>query len=262
MQLATCALTGRHIPKCRKPSGSAFQNEAREVKCEFVYAQLCGTALRWLVAVPLLALFLAQVADTRRSFKSADAASTGSAGELHSEPQIIFLPNIGRTFSADKWNHIITKILIGFSRDADCVRAFNQAGANLDELFSRGIVIGPTDVLLSAYSDEELTLTDLARKEALRFIDDYDVPAVTTTNFPGMPPSVTDERPHIFLNASAFSGGSAYLREVFAHELLHAGGIPAKRLTWLDRLMGRQDLYHIGERFYRTMRECGETPGE
>jgi hypothetical protein len=171
------------------------------------------------------------------------------------EPKITFLRSINRAYNQDKWNPIIARIIKDFENEPPCESAFNQAGIDLQELLDNGIIIASADII-GGDSAEGLTLTEDAKRSGQRIVDDPDVPAFTTTNFKGWPPTVIDGKPHIFLNAMAFSGGETYLREVLAHELIHAGGLPPKKPGFVARLIGGQDLDYMGASFKNIMRTC------
>jgi hypothetical protein len=143
------------------------------------------------------------------------------------DQRIKFLNSGDRTYNHDRWNPIIANIIKSLLNQPDCVNAFDQAGIDLKQLLDRGLVNAAADAL-GAFSGEDLTITDSARRTGQRLVDDWHTPAFTTTNFDGMPQTVTDGRPHIFLNQRAFSGGEDYLREVLVHELIHCCRIPAQ----------------------------------
>jgi hypothetical protein len=204
-----------------------------------------------LLILPAIAVLA--ISSCGRRERSPSLAQPDSGVSL--EPQIKFIPFINRTYNQARWNPVIARILRGFLNDTPCRDAFQQVGVDLTQLMQYGLVIAPADTL-GATSSEDLTLTDDAKRTGQRLVDDWHVPAFTTTNFAGMPPSVTDGKPHIFLNQRAFSGGEDYLKQVLAHELIHAGGLPGKRPGWLGRLTGGQDLDYLGARLDSIMRDC------
>jgi hypothetical protein len=162
---------------------------------------------------------------------------------------------VNRAYNQDKWNPIILKLLRELENAPPCENAFNEAGIDLKQLLGNGIIIASADIM-GADTAEGLTLTEAAKNQGQHIVDDPNVPAFTTTNFNGQPQTVTDGKPHIFLNAMAFSGGEVYLREVLAHELVHAGGFPPRKPGLIARLIGGQDLDYMGSSFKNIMRDC------
>ena len=189
------------------------------------------------------------------SKKQAPAQMIGATSSAPANPNITFLRSINRAYNQDKWNPVIARLIQEFENEPPCESAFNQAGIDLKQLLDRGIIIASADIM-GADSAEGLTLTEDAKRSGQRIVDDPNVPAFTTTNFKGLPQTVTDGKPHIFLNAMAFSGREPYLREVLAHELVHAGGFPPKKPGFLARLIGGQDLDYMGAPFKNIMKSC------
>jgi len=187
--------------------------------------------------------------------KRAPAESAAPPSLESVEPNITFLRSVNRAYNQDKWNPIIARIIKELENESLCESAFNQAGIDLKLLLGNGIIIASADIMGRSRA-EALNLTEQAKKSGQRLVDDWNVPAFTTTNFEGMPQTVTDGKPHIFLNARAFSGGEAYLREVLAHELVHAGGYPPKEPGFLARVVGGQDLDYLGAPFKNIMKSC------
>ena len=172
---------------------------------------------------------------------------------------INFLPNDGEVYSPQKWNPIIKQIIQSFLDNSDCVSAYAQADVNLAELLKYGIDIGPSNSFQNM-SAQQLKLNQAqynqgsawSKSKGGLFTDAG--PAITTVSGNG----TTDHVPKMFLRASAFEGGLfqssiSYLREVLAHELLHAGGWDPKPHKWT---LGAQDLDWLGERFKRVMKRC------
>jgi hypothetical protein len=177
------------------------------------------------------------------------------AASVAANPNIIFLRSLNRAYNQDKWNPIIARIIKKLENEPPCESAFDQAGVDLRQLLDHGIIIASADIM-GADTAEGLTLTEAAKEQGQRIVDDPNVPAFTTTNFKGWPQTVTDGKPHIFLNAAAFSGGEAYLTEVLAHELVHAAGFPPKKPGFFGRLLGGQDLDYMGDPFKNIMKAC------
>ena len=174
-------------------------------------------------------------------------------------PKINFLRNDGAIYSPDKWNPIIKGIIESFLENPDCVEAYAKADVNLAELLGNGIDVGPSNLFQSA-TPGELKLTQSQYNQGRAWSNAQGGwftdagPAITTVSGNG----TTDHVPKMFLRGSAFEGGLfqssiSYLREVLAHELLHAGGWDGKPHKWT---LGAQDLDWLGERFKQVMKNC------
>jgi hypothetical protein len=187
--------------------------------------------------------------------KGTPAEKGTSASSSTANPNITFLRSVNRAYNQDKWNPVIARIIKDLENEWPCESAFDAAGIDLKQLLDHGIIIASADIM-GAGTAEGLTLSEAAKKQGQRIVDDPNVPAFTTTNFQGWPQTVTDGKPHIFLNAMAFSGGEPYLREVLAHELVHAGGFPPKKPGFVARLLGGQDLDYMGSSFRNIMKAC------
>src|SRR5215470_16974531 len=100
------------------------------------------------------------------------------------EPNITFLRSANRAYNQDKWNPIIARIIKELENEPSCESAFNQAGIDLKQLLANGIIIASTDVM-GRSTAEALTLTEPAKMSGQQLVDDWNVPAFTTTNFSG-----------------------------------------------------------------------------
>jgi hypothetical protein len=100
----------------------------------------------------------------------------------------------------------------------------------------------------SSIPSKDFRLTDDERAQLKTHLG-----AKAVTTFPGQ---TVDPRPHIFFNSTAARtawggyGDRDSLRENFAHELMHAGGIPGQKLSYFGSFF-QHDLSHLNGYFDR-----------
>lgn len=159
----------------------------------------------------------------------------------------LWYDNDGSSWSP-RWNNTISDIIDGFLHDPNCVQAFKNAGIDLPAVVDKGVGIIPHSTLLSKDA-KTLGLTEGQRNGGINLLKRGRIPAITTVGSIG----TTDGIPKIVLTTHAFSDGVSYLKEVLAHELIHAGGKPPKK-TWTG-FFG-QDLDWMGNLFDDIMGVC------
>ena len=147
---------------------------------------------------------------------------------LHHAPQksgVEFLPRISDGYNAESEQRARdTFAEIVFSDQ--CAKAFKAAGlATPFDLMAKGIVVGSAQYLKTQALGAQAGITEGARLRDRGAIGSRGIQAFTARDKPGQQETV-DGRPRIFLNLSAFNGGTYSLREVLTHELIHVAGIP------------------------------------
>jgi RHS repeat-associated protein len=126
----------------------------------------------------------------------------------------------------------IRKAFEDMKNSCECRKAFEGFGINLDDVANHGILVGSSDTILnSKYGDDVLGLSGIERGNATPHVGSAKGFTVTTTE--------ADSRPKIFLGPDSysdrwtpFSDPNRAFRRAFAHELMHAGGIPGKPIWW------------------------------
>jgi hypothetical protein len=159
----------------------------------------------------------------------------------------------------------IDGILFGFLSRLNCVRAYNDLGIDIAGLLANGLTIFGSHLLTDGFHDaKSLGLNPQVYNGAKQAIDSgidaFTVPSEYNNVKFGYEPLVTDGRPHIILNATAVTNGYNRLKNVLAHELIHAGGYAGKRPSFWDLLRGRNDLSYLGDKLKAVERYCGEAP--
>jgi hypothetical protein len=168
-----------------------------------------------------------------------------------SEPLIKLLPGL----NPDQEKRI-GDTLDSIKKSAKCAEAFAKAGlTDITGLILHGIVIGPATLLSNPDNTQMIGITEGARQHYVGVVGSTQIQAVTLLNSPGYATETLDTRARIFLNASAFSGGTLSLREVLVHEFLHVAGWKAEDVGVLGTLLGKTDLSHY-EKYNEIMAAC------
>lgn len=142
--------------------------------------------------------------------------------------------------------------------NTNCTAAFAKYGLqNIAGLILNGVVIGRADLLQNPDNWQMVGVTDQAARTYVHegAVGSSDVQAFTIRDWPNYSRNTRDfdNRPRIFLNGSAFNGGTYSLQEVLVHEFLHVAGWPADE--GLLRHFRSTDLsYHKG--YKEIMEAC------
>ena len=124
---------------------------------------------------------------------------------------------------------ILRKTILSILEDEDCAAAFFSNFSTTPEgLVGAGTVFGAASLLSNPFNLQMIGITQHARDLYVKAgaVGSTAVQAFTIRNWQGYAPDTVDGLPRIFLNGSAFEGGTYSLREVLVHEFMHAAGWP------------------------------------
>jgi RHS repeat-associated protein len=161
---------------------------------------------------------------------------------LQSQSGLTFLPE-GELY-AKKWYKKIEDNFNDMRKEGcACEKSFKGFGIDLNELGRKGMFIGSGDTL----TNSSIKTSDLHIS-----VNDREKLAARNSRASTLIGGEFDQRPHTFFFDAAkynmmspISNMDCNLRQAFAHELMHAGGVQGQEVGKIWQLMGYDDLSYL-----------------